>query len=142
MARCPLCENEQAAGDACDVCGRGLRKHGVVDEPVLPLEGLEATGHALDASPATAEITLGELEPTRATASPPLRGPPEAWVEATLAADVTVVVEPLEVERTAGNGERSPDEALRACSHCGELVPEGEAFCLRCAMRVERWTRR
>jgi hypothetical protein len=145
MARCPLCEHEQAIGDTCDVCGRERRTHGAAAAGPMPaLEGLEATGHALVAprSLAAADAPLAGLEPTRAAALPPLRGPPEPWVEATLAAEAAVVVEPLDVERTAGDGERSPDPALRTCRHCGELVPEGEVFCLRCARHVERWPRR
>ncbi len=137
MARCPLCDHEQALGDACDVCGRALRGAGVVLAPAPPLEGLEPTGHAPAAAPAGALVLMPELEPTGVAAVPLVAGPREAWIEATLQEAVSVAVEPLEVERTAGDGERSPREALASCRYCGELVPDGEAFCLRCAMHIE-----
>jgi hypothetical protein len=139
MARCPLCEHEQVLGDACDVCGRPLRAPDVLDDllpPGPPLEGLEATGHAPVRAAPAAVSSLAELEPTGAPAVPAVLGPPEPWVEATCQPDVAVTVELLEVERTSADGERSPDEAFRTCRYCGELVPDGEAFCLRCAMHA------
>lgn len=138
MARCPLCEHEQALGDACDVCGRALRGAGVVPVTAQLLEGLEPTGHA--SAPAPAPGLMPELAPTGVPAVLDVGGPREAWVEATLQEAVSVAVVPLEVERTAGDGARSPREALASCRYCGELVPGGEAFCLRCAMHVEART--
>ncbi|GEJ58447.1 hypothetical protein [Anaeromyxobacter diazotrophicus] len=134
MARCPLCDHEQALGDACDVCGRALRGAGVVRVPVQLLEGLDPTGYA--SAPAPSGAAMPELEPTGVSAVPAVAGPREAWVEATAQEAVAVAVEPLEVERTSGDGERSPREAVVRCRYCGELVPEGEAFCLRCAMHI------
>lgn len=143
MARCPLCEHEQALGDACDVCGRALGGAGVGLAAAAagpPPEGLERTGHAGGPYPAAPVEALLDLERTGAAAAPAaLRGPPEAWLEATGAPAVEIAVEPLDVERTGGDGAREPASpgGLRRCRYCGELVPEGEAFCLRCAMHVE-----
>ena len=141
MARCPLCEHEQALDDACEVCGRALRAAGAAPEAAgPPPEGLEPTAHAGGAYPAAAVEPVPDLEPSGAAAAPEaLRGPPEAWLEATGAPAVEVAVEALEVERIAGARAREPARAggLRRCRYCGELVPEGEAFCLRCAMHVE-----
>lgn len=48
MIICPLCENQQAQGISCDVCGKAFSKdlvgeHGHSDPPVAPMEGLETT---------------------------------------------------------------------------------------------------
>lgn len=45
---CPLCQNEQAEGIECDVCGRPFPEHlvedaGHEDMPVEPMPGLETT---------------------------------------------------------------------------------------------------
>ena len=141
MARCPLCEHEQLLGDTCEACGRALGRAGVV-VPAPPLEGLEANLHAPDVAPRQVVIRLADLEPNGAAPAPPFPGGPEPWLEATVLPAVAVAVEPLDVERTAGDGERSPEAALQRCRYCGELVPEGEAFCLGCAMHVVSWTGR
>ena len=142
MARCPLCEHEQLLGDTCEVCGRALGRAGVVVPPTPPLEGLEANLHAPDVAPRQVVIRLADLEPNGAAPAPPFPGGPEPWLEATVLPAVAVAVEPLDVERTAGDGERSPEAALQRCRYCGELVPEGEAFCLGCAMHVVSWAGR
>ena len=48
MIVCPVCENQQAQGTACDVCGVPFPKGQVAtlghrDPPVVPMEGLETT---------------------------------------------------------------------------------------------------
>lgn len=117
MSRCPLCEHEQERGAACDVCGRRLAGEEALAASEPSLEGLEGTRHAAVAAPAAA---------------------PEPWLEATLQARVTVEVAPLDVERTSGDGQRTEQGGGPVrCRYCGEIVPGGEAFCLRCGMKAD-----
>jgi hypothetical protein len=140
MARCPVCDNEQATGEACDVCGRPFPAGAVAAAPVEPVPGLEPTrfddvgvgGEAIDgleptaAAPVEVEdgaLPAGELEPTRL-----------APVEAA----ATEVVDGLEPTAVGGLPEEgpAPGRLVRACRYCRTPAPPTEAFCARCGMRL------
>lgn len=138
MPRCPLCDHVQERGDACEVCGLPLGDGDALAGPVAGLEGLEPHRHA--PAPDQAGEQVPGLERARVEgpvpALPP-EEPPADWLEPTVELDPAVVVEAVEVERTGGRPERpAPGDAIATCRHCGELVPTGEAFCLRCGMHA------
>jgi len=139
MAKCPVCDHEQAFGLECDVCGKDLGGLGALGPPpvaVQPVEGLEVTipERVGDVS----VERLGELEATRA-------------------ADVAVAVQPLpdvEQNRAAPVGEvpvervdvtvdRVPDDGVRVaapsgaitCRYCRNVQATG-TICERCGMRL------
>ena len=62
MIVCPVCENQQAQGDTCDVCGKRLVAAGVVAVPVTPMAELEGTRQPT--AGAVAVALLPELEQT------------------------------------------------------------------------------
>jgi hypothetical protein len=119
MPACALCENVQAAGEACDVCGHPFPVGERTPVPVEPLEGLEATS----------------LPPVEAPAEPL----PE--LEATSIDPVQVVVaamEGLQPTEAEGIPDDGPAEAAAApvCRYCRNPAPAGEAFCVHCGMRL------
>jgi hypothetical protein len=119
MPACALCENVQAAGEDCDVCGRPFPVGERTAVLVEPMEGLEAT----------------MLPPA---ASPDERIPD---LEATTVDPVHVVVEAMEgLQPTEAEG--IPEDLLadpvasEVCRYCQNPAPEGEAFCVHCGMRL------
>ena len=143
MVVCPVCENRQAVGEECQVCGARLAGPGVVPLPVEPLAGLEAT--RFEAAPAAPAPALPDLEPTllAPVAAP---GAPALDLEPTRAAPVEVPVTPLPgLERT--RGEPIPGDAPTArpatlvCRYCRTENPPGEAICGQCGMRLPLWER-
>jgi hypothetical protein len=118
MPACALCENVQAAGEACDLCGHPFPAGERTTVPVEPLEGLEATL----LPPATgAEERMPDLETT------------------TLDSGHVVVVAmeglmPTEAEGVP-EGPAVPEAAL-TCRYCQNPAPPGEAFCGHCGMRL------
>ena len=119
MPACALCENVQASGEACEVCGHPFAPDQRTPVPVEPLEGLEPT--LLDPVAATGE-TVPELE---ATSVDPVQVVVSAMED----------LQPTEVEGIPAEGE---DEAptARVCRYCRNPAPAGEAFCGHCGMRL------
>jgi hypothetical protein len=119
MPACALCENLQAAGEACDVCGHPFPVGERTPVPVEPLEGLEAT--SLPPADAAPEV-LPELE---ATSIDPVH--------------VVVVamegLQPTEAEGIPDDGPPGPPSAP-VCRYCRNPAPAGEAFCVHCGMRI------
>jgi hypothetical protein len=119
MPACALCENVQAAGEACDLCGHPFPIGERTPVPVEPLEGLEAT--MLPPAP-DAEERFPELEAT--TVDP-----------------VQVVVEAMEGFMPT-EAEGIPDDPLpgpepaSTCRYCQNPAPAGEPFCVHCGMRL------
>lgn len=141
MVVCPVCENQQAAGDECQVCGRKLSGPGVVPLPVEPVPGLEVT--SFGAAEVPAGPPLPELEPTRHR---PAAGEVAAALdlEPTRAAPVAVRaeavpdLEPTRGEPIPGDGPTARPATL-TCRYCRTENPPGEATCGRCGMRLPVW---
>jgi hypothetical protein len=119
MPACALCENVQAVGEACDLCGRPFPVEQRTPVPVEPLEGLEAT---LLPPAEGGEERIPDLE---ATAGDPVQV-------------VVVALEglvPTEAEGIPDDGPVAPDGPL-TCRYCGSPAPTGEPFCAHCGMRL------
>ncbi len=141
MVVCPVCENQQALGEECQVCGTRLAGPGVVPLPVEPLAGLEST--AFGPAPAAAAPPMPDLEPTlRAPAAAAPAPAPD--LEPTRAAPVRVSVEPvpgLELTREApipGDASTARPASL-VCRYCRTENPPSEVICGRCGMRLPLW---
>ncbi len=141
MVVCPVCENRQAVGEECQVCGARLTGPGVVPLPVEPLAGLETT--RFDAAPATPAAAMPDLEPTL-LAPAAAATVPAIDLEPTRAAPVQVPLETLpglEVTR----GEPVPGDAPTArpatlvCRYCRTENPPAGTICRRCGMRLPLW---
>ncbi|MFT3916122.1 MAG: hypothetical protein QM704_19155 [Anaeromyxobacteraceae bacterium] len=137
MIVCPLCENQQPAGDACDVCGRPFPADVAVPVPVAPAEGLEAT--RFEAVAVTVGV-LPELEPTHHQAALEIaeRVPD---LEPTLAAPIPDVpgdgVPDLEPTSEAIPGDApTPFPVAITCRYCRNPAHPGERLCAHCGMRL------
>jgi len=118
MPACALCENVQAAGEACDLCGHPFPVGERTPVVVEPLEGLETT--VLPPAP-SAEERLLDLESTTV-------GPVHVVVEA---------MEGLQPTEAEGIPEDLPEpEAAATCRYCHNPASAGEAFCAHCGMRL------
>lgn len=137
MVVCPVCENAQAGGSECEVCGRRLQAPSEAAPSIVPLDGLEPTFQA--AAPAVPGELVPGLEPTgfAAVAAPPGEGVPD--VEPTRTAPVDPPVAALDVDRI-GDGvpveERMPYPAVVACRYCRTEALPGAKLCERCGMRL------
>lgn len=141
MVVCPVCENRQAVGEECQVCGARLTGPEVIPLPVEPLAGLEAT--RFDAAPAAPASSLPDLEPTLLAPAAAAAAPAPA-LEPTRVAPVQVPVEALPgLEPT--RGEPVPADAPTArpaalvCRYCRTENPPSETTCGRCGMRLPLW---
>ena len=118
MPVCALCENVQAAGEACDVCGHPFPAGVAVPAAVSPLDGLEPT--SVEPVVVSAE-RIAEIEVTRAD-------------------PVEVVVSAMEgLESTAAEGipdDGATPEPSAVCRYCRTPAQAGEAFCAHCGMRL------
>jgi hypothetical protein len=127
MTACALCENVQAAGEACDLCGHPFPIGERTPVPVEPLEGLEAT--MLPPAPAAEELFPEDRLPD---------------LEATTVDPVQVVVEAMEGFMPT-EAEGIPEDLLAgpvagpSCRYCQNPAPAGEAFCVHCGMRLPTW---
>jgi hypothetical protein len=140
MIVCPVCEHAQAAGSECEVCGRRLQAGRSTDEPVAPLEGLEATLQAK--APEAGIEPLADLEPTRVgpvgagTQEP--SGEPD--LEPTAASPVEVVVEVVpgleRIEAAIPGDLPTPEPSVVVCRYCRTAAAPGERTCGRCGMRL------
>lgn len=119
MPACALCENVQAAGEACDVCGHPFPVGERTAVPVEPLEGLEATVLPAVADPGE---HMPDLEPTSID---PVRVVAAA-MEGLLPTEAEGIPadDPLELPPVA------------SCRYCRNPAPPGEAFCVHCGMRL------
>jgi hypothetical protein len=122
MPVCALCENVQAAGEACDVCGHAFPAGVAVPVPVAPLEGLEAT--SVEPVEVAAE-RISELEVTRAD-------------PVDVVASAMEGLEPTAAEAVPDDGE-APEPAA-VCRYCRTPAQAGEAFCAHCGMRLPATT--
>src|SRR5512133_1195710 len=141
MIACPLCEHLQAAGDACDVCGRVLERPGFLDGALPALDGLEPTAQPgvgpVDVAP------LAELEPTLLDAGAAPRPAPEPFpdLEATRAPALEIELEAdpvpeLEPTAAAPADPPTPLAASPTCRYCRTPAAPGERRCARCGMRL------
>jgi hypothetical protein len=119
MPACALCENVQAAGEACDLCGHPFPAGERTPVPVEPLEGLEAT---MLPPAAGVEERLPDLE---ATTVDPVH----------IAVVAMEGLMPTEAEGIPDDGPDAP-EAAETCRYCGNPAAPGEAFCGQCGMRL------
>ena len=117
MPTCALCENVQASGDSCEVCGRPFPSGEAVPVPVERLPDLEAT--LAEPVEATAE-RLAEIDPT-------LLDPVQVVVAA---------MEGLEPTEAEGIPDDEPSPPSVSCRYCRTPAPPGEAFCAHCGMRL------
>lgn len=119
MPACALCENVQAAGEACDVCGHPFPVEERTPVPVEPLEGLEATVMPAVPDPG------GRMPDIEATSIDPV-----VVVAAAMDGLLPTVAE--------GIPEDDPLELPPAaiCRYCRNPAPAGDAFCVHCGMRL------
>jgi hypothetical protein len=143
MAVCPVCENSQAQGAECDVCGRPLPQPLDLEpelEPELPPpEGLET--NQLAAAPEGEGLPpMAELERTHHAPAEALAGEPVPDMEATRAAPVEAPVDLVpDLERIGDSipvDAPTPYPALVVCRYCRTEAALGERLCARCGMRL------
>ncbi|MEY2669125.1 MAG: hypothetical protein RJA59_1763 [Pseudomonadota bacterium] len=119
MPACALCENVQAAGESCDVCGHPFPAGERVAIPVEPIEGLEATvlPAVEDAGERMPDLEATSIDPVRVVA---------AAMEGLLptVAEGIPGDDPLELP------------AVATCRYCRNPAPPGDAFCVHCGMRL------
>jgi hypothetical protein len=139
---CPVCEQAQAAGDECQVCGRPLVGAGgataALDEaPVEPMEGLERT---LAAPVEAAVEVVPDLEPTLRVSAGAVPAEPMPELEATAAAPVQAPAEQvadLEPTAAAPSGDARTELPLfPVCRYCRTPAGPGQKICDRCGMQV------
>ena len=138
MIVCSLCENQQAAGDACDVCGRPFPADVAVPAPVAPAEGLEATRFEAVAVEAA---SMPELEPTLFGAAAEVAEERVPDLEPTLAAPIPEVpgegVPDLEPTSEVAVGDApTPFPVAVTCRYCRNPAHPGERICAHCGMRL------
>jgi hypothetical protein len=138
MVVCPLCENAQAGGTECEVCGRRLPAGPEAAAPVALLEGLEPT-----LAPAAADLPAALIPDLEVTSFAPTGAPAAQLVpdlEPTPAAPVEVAVEPMVgVERSLEGlpaDAPTPYPAVVVCRYCRTEAAVGERICGRCGMRL------
>ncbi len=120
MPACALCENDQASGEACEVCGHPFAPGQRIPVVFDAMEGLEPTS----LPPATAAgERVPDLDPT---------GVDPVQVVVSAMEDL----QPTEVEGVPEDG--PPDDPLApgVCRYCRNPAPPGEAFCVHCGMRL------
>jgi hypothetical protein len=138
MVVCPLCENSQALGSECDVCGRSFVEGAEVGPDLSPLEGLEPTQVASVELPLLAPME--ELERTRFEPAPLAEAEEVPDLEATLAAPGEAELDPVPDLERVGDGipddEATPYPALVVCRYCRTEATFGDRICSRCGMRL------
>lgn len=142
-----MCDNEQATGEACDVCGRPFPAGAAVAEPVEPVPGLEPTrfedvpragGDALEGlEPTAARPVAVEALALEATEIEPTRIAPVGGV----ATEALPDLEPTAAGGVADVGPE-PEPLVRTCRYCRTPAPPSDAFCARCGMRLPAPPRR
>jgi hypothetical protein len=141
MIVCPVCENPQAQGTVCDVCGKVLVAAARVEVPVMRLADLEGTRVEGGNSP-VAVAPLAELEATRAAAVTVgvVAALPE--LERTVIDKVGAV--PLQVLADLDASRYVDTDAKTAaptgattCRYCKNVQATG-VLCDRCGMRLPK----
>lgn len=157
MRICPLCENEQETGEACDICGSQI----AWDEPVAGVEslgdGLLATSYAHDEAGPGKAASLEGLESTsfefvEATGEPLAELEPTEWGEVAVGGEMAFLdLEPTRAEPVEVNAAEIADlERTRAestgvvrragspleCWYCRAPAEPGQGLCARCGMRL------
>jgi hypothetical protein len=147
MIVCPVCENQQAAGFACDVCGKDLGASlgdGALLAPLEPevprMPELEQTGAELAAH--VPVQPMPELEVNiGAAGTPDIPTPRIPDLETQHAAVGEVPVErlaELALDRAEFVGARAaPPAAQVQCRYCGNVQGSGN-ICDKCGMRLPR----
>jgi hypothetical protein len=141
MIVCPVCENAQAAGGDCEVCGRPLARAGspggpMAAPPVATVEGLEPTAHE------RVHVRVESLDDLEPTLRPPVdEVPGDALdLEAGRAAPVDVDAPALPDLERSDDGipgdDPTPLPALATCRYCRTPAMPGERICARCGMRL------
>jgi hypothetical protein len=137
MIICPVCENQQAAGDECTVCGKVFKRADVAAVATERVEGLEPTvpDQKLEVPvERVPELDMGRFEKVEA--------PPDATPGLELNQQAQVGAVP--VERIGDlTDDRAADDGIRvalpigpvACRYCGNQQAEG-LVCDRCGMRL------
>jgi hypothetical protein len=139
MPTCPLCENVQPGGEACDVCGKAFAPGEAIPVPVAPLPDLERT--ALEAAAGGPDApTLEALEPTASPAGAVVGTAPVDGLEPTSIGPVAVAAETLPDLEPTLEAPLPPEAPLpgagTACRYCRTPAVPGQAFCSRCGMRL------
>ncbi len=137
MIICPVCENQQAAGDECTVCGKVFKRTDVAAAPAERVEGLEPT--LPERQPEVPIERVADIDPGRFEK---VDAPPEATPGLELNAQAPAGAVPVErlgdltEDRAADDGVRValPTGAV-ACRYCGNQQAEG-LICDRCGMRL------
>ena len=138
MIVCPVCENQQAQGDVCEVCGKQLAKPRVVDLPPTPLAELEGT--RLQGVGAVPVAAIAELEGTKLQAGPDL--PAQAMPEMERTRTEPAPDMPVEAISDLDRG-REVDDGVRTelpvgqvtCRYCRH-VQRPAGFCDACGMKL------
>jgi hypothetical protein len=117
MPACPVCENQEAGADACDVCGHAFTTTSKGPISVASVEGLEPTLHEPVPEPREQMV---DLEPTLHEQVPEAR-------------EQMVDLEPTAMDPV-------PDDAgpggPAVCRYCRTPATAEELLCLRCGMRL------
>jgi hypothetical protein len=149
MIVCPVCENQQAAGFVCDVCGKDLGAamgDGALLAPLEPeiprMPDLEQSGAAN--TPNVPIQPMPDLEVNiGAAGTPNVPIQPMPDLEATIGAAGTanVPVQPmpdLELDRAEFVGQKTAAPGAQIqCRYCGNVQAKG-AICEKCGMRLPR----
>jgi hypothetical protein len=136
---CALCEHQQPAGEACDLCGRPL---GPPDAgpavPAPPLAELELTRHGPVAEPRDA---LDDLEPTAAARVAVDAAALDGLETTAHAAGEEPPLDPfdlvgLDLEPTRADPVPDAPRGPLVCRYCRAPAVGWERICLRCGMRM------
>jgi hypothetical protein len=142
MIVCPICENTQAQGDTCDVCGKVLVVHPVQEAPILEVDGLEQT--RLEAAADAPVAPLAEIELTAQRPGPDLPGMAFPDLERTqrppAGDDMPVLpLDEMDLGRAEDDGQRTAAPTGQvSCRYCRHVQAEG-VICEACGMRLPRF---
>lgn len=147
MIVCPVCENQQAAGYVCEVCGKdlgaSLGDEGLIAplEPDVPrLPELELVGH--EATPNVPVQPMPDLEANiGAAGTPNIPTPMMPELDRPVGQVGEVPVQPmpeLDADRAPFIGQKAaaPGQQVQ-CRYCGNVQARG-VICDKCGMRLPR----
>jgi ribosomal protein L32 len=141
MIVCPVCENPQAQGTVCDVCGRELAAAAKVDVPIVKLPDLEGTLVEGGRAPVVV-APIADLEATRSEAVGAVQTVALQELERTAAEAVGAVqvaaLSDLDQTRYVDTDARTavPTGAV-TCRYCKNVQAQG-AICDRCGMKLPK----
>lgn len=141
MIVCPVCEHQQAQGNACDNCGKVLTVvKGAEEAPVTTLVELERTAIA-NPKLAVAAEAMPELELTKMKVGPdlPAQQLPELdRHQIASAGPVAVEAMPdMDRGREQDDGERTQLSDQIVCRYCRNVQASG-VLCDKCGMRLPK----